>query len=188
MRKLILIGFIPIMGLFSCGGGPSSQETGIESASTSYVQQDIVCCSDYDDENNTCRSYSIPQPESFTVTVTNENLTGNNTQPIQVRGCTARFYPKNEAPEVPEGNEYVSCTPITIEPGETGNVVVNLQSPLVELMHDYYLDLERTLSYRVKITFDIKGYYSGDYDTSIFVDVDFSDFIFNENDKCSTGG
>jgi len=145
MRKLILIGFIPLIGLLSCGGGPSSQETGIVSASTSYLQQDVICC--LSGENSTSGTCSgVPQPESFTVAITNENLTGNNTQPIQVRGCTAQFYPKNGAPSLPDG--YVSCTPVTINPGEEGNVTVTLQSSLVEMMQNYYESLGKILSYR----------------------------------------
>ena len=49
-------------------------------------------------------------------------------------------------------------------------------------------DFEKTLSYRIRIDFDIVGLHSGDYDTSVYVDVDFSDFVKAEHDICSTGG
>ena len=182
--EFLILGFL----LFSCGGGgPAKENLGISSVSKSYIQQDVICCSNYDSDTEVCKDYNIPQPESFEVTITNEQLTGNS-EPIQVNGCTAYFYPKNGAPELTEGYQYVTCTPTIIKPGESKNIVVTLQAPLIEIMNEYYYNLNKTLSYRVKITFDISGYYTGkDYNVIDYVDIDFGNFIKNLNDMCQGG-
>jgi len=185
MRKMKILCLSVIGILSACGGGPSSVETGIENMESSYVQQDVRCCLNYDEENNVCTEYAVPDPASFKVTIRNESLDQiGDSQPIQVKGCTAEFYPKDGAPEILNGSNYITCSSVTIDPDSQGEVLVSFHSPLVELMNSYYLNLGRILSYRVKLTFDIEGYYSGEYDTVVYVDVDFSDFIKTQNDIC----
>ena len=187
-EKSIFCFFLAI-GFYSCGGGPSHQELGVESTSTPYIQQDVICCADYDDTDKICRSYSIPQPKSFTVTLTNKGgIVEGIKEPIQIRYCKAEFFPKNGAPEIEDGYKYVFCTPTTINPGESKDVQVSLESSLVELLNNYYLDFGRALSYRVKIIFHAEGYSSGSYDIPVYVDIDFSNFIEGNNDECTLGG
>jgi len=185
-RELILATFLSLT--FSCGGGgPAQKNVGISSVSKSYIQQDVICCKNYDLQNDICTSYGIPQPINFKVTISNEKFT-EQAEPVQVRGCNVYFHPKVGAPEIPEGYQYVTCTPVTIKPGESKTITITLQSPLIEIMHDYYLDIGKTLSYRVEITFDITGYYTGeDYNLTDYVDIDFSNFITSDNDMCRGG-
>ena len=185
MKKMKILYLSMIGILSSCGGGPPSMETGIENIESSYVQQDVRCCLSYDEGNNTCTEYVIPGPTNFKVSIRNESFDQiGDTQPIQVRGCTAEFYPKDDAPEIFSDSNYVTCTSVTINPDSRRDVLVSFHSPLVELMNSYYLNFGKILSYRVKLTFDIEGYYSGEYNTVVYVDVDFSDFVKTKNDIC----
>ncbi len=190
MRKVFL-SFILFPFVVGCGGGPSTQEVGIEAVpDSSYIQQDVICCQNFDTDANECTSYAIPEPKTFTISIINEQLLEDSefgeAEPVQVRGCYAEFYPKNGAPEIPDGYEYVVCTPVTIAPGETKDIIVSIESPLVDMMYDYWQQWRTSLSYRVKLTFDIVGYNTGDFDTSVYIDIDFDNFVYAENDMCQT--
>ena len=163
--------------LFSCGGGGvNTQDVGI-SDSVSRVIQDVQCCSQLDNETGECLEFIPAQAQSWDIQIKNQSdeFFGED-QPVQVKNCSFELIPLSSvAPDIDDANKYFSCNTPTIESNSTGTVTISMSQSLVDLMKDYYNDLQKTLSYRLIIHLEIEGYNSGTYDTDTYTDIDFTD-------------
>ncbi len=197
MKSLTRVIFIPLLLLpfAGCGGGgPSKQVVGIKAVSDGgYVQQDVKCCPS-SGSNGVCPNPVTAPPQELRVQISNdlpfEEPEFGTAETVRLESCEAEFFPKFGSPPVLNGSQYVTCSPVSIAPGETQEVIISLESSLVSLMRSRVEsgDYSLPLSYTLKITLHFSSYDGNTYDVPLSVDIDFDDFVYSDDDACEETG
>ena len=138
MKKIIGISFSLLLLVSGCGGSGSGggDLTQTSTLSVSRVNQDMVCCLTWDEENNTCTQYAIPETKIVSITVSKPSLYYTEVKPelieehevteedefteegdILFEGCTVEVIPNPFMPSeardpklIEEIKSYISCS------------------------------------------------------------------------------
>jgi len=193
MKKLLGLTSVALM-LAGCGGAGSGSGDLAATSLAGKIEQDLVCCSKWDDENNTCIHYVSPATKTITVSVEEAEITHefNVEAPLLFKECEARFVPNPNLPEeakepslLEEMSNYLYCYGSDIPAGDTGTVQITYsQALLSEVLFPLWQELGgRTLTYTIEAVVKYEQE-DKDYTKVIRIPVDFDNFVNGENDMC----
>jgi len=168
--------------LYSCGGGPSEYDIGINDQCSSVV---IDMCKKTGEENSECE-ISYPEP-LCSVTLSSKVLKDefDDTEKVayQVSQCRFRWTPLNDwSPNLDVSSKF-SCNDPSIPADGEANLKISIHQDLLKDMKDYYdkVSMGRPLSYLLEVTVVIRPYYGGEEkEVKIYIPIDFNDVADEE--------
>jgi len=183
MRALLSVFLLPLALAFlnGCGGeGPNTQKV-----SLSYLpvlNQDVRCCTQIDNQTGDCTSYAVSPSANATITVVNDSDQWfGQQQSITVNGCSVEaVVPLGNTPPLLSSfqlQQVGGCSSTVVPPNGTGKVVFSLTPAFVSYLKQEWestgLD---ALSYKLKISLDVKGEETGNYKKTVYLILNASDY------------
>jgi len=178
--------------LAGCGGAGSGGGDITVTSLVSKVEQDLVCCNYWDDENNTCAELAIPATRSVEISL-REALAEEEfgeTGDLIFESCSARFVPNPSLPEEAKDpellevmNSYLFCTATDVPADGTGAIKITYSQGLLDELFQVWQNYGGTFNYTIEVTVRYKKD-DADYIKVIKIPIDFGNFVFAEHDMC----
>ena len=190
MKRLLLIS---VFLLSACGGGIGNNDIYLSGITGGDIQQDVWCCAQLDDNGN-CVEYTYPKAVSFTFKVTYMPSEFSVYEPrifrfssysvkLQPASSIFQYFDQDTLKELAG---FIQVTAPDLTEGEEKEGTVALTQTLVERMKNYY-DLYGTLLFTLEVNLVYVGEGGKSITIPFQVPLEFSDFLFQENDLCYTG-
>ena len=192
MKKLI--GAATLLLLFGCGSGGKGEGELLITSKTVKLEQDLVCCSDFDSNTQTCNNFSPPPPEKaeFTVTATQNSGEIQTAQELVFQGCTVEVVPNpnlpsqaKEASLLERLKSYIICSADDIPSKGSASAEITYDNSFTEEIRSLWQSNPTTYTYTIVATLKYTGVRDKtDYSKEVKVVVSLDNFIKQENDAC----
>jgi hypothetical protein len=192
MKKLL--GILSLMLIASCGGAGSGGGELTITSQVARVEQDIVCCEEYDSNTQTCTQYITPATEKaeYTISLSQDSSEFSTAQDLIFKECSISVVPNPDLPaeakdpallELLKSN--VICSATDIPAKETGSVEISYTPEFIDAVYQLWLTNKRTYTYTIVATIKYNGANDDtNYTKTVKLTVVLDNFINQENDVC----